>query len=539
MRRFHPARLAGVAAACLAWLGVAGCQPGSSGPPRGLAVTDGQPEGPRGGPPTVAGQQLPPPDSPEVQQFVEAQNKFALALYARFAVQATDSNLVMSPFAVTESLALLRRGAGGATGKELADKLGLALPPDRLALALAAIDYDIRGSLVRTTPAAPRLGLQVTEENKALVITDVVPGSPAAAAGLAKGQVIVAVDGRAVATVADYLRETDRVQPGLIRVEVRFGQNSTTAYRLRPSNAAAPFGAPSQYAVLNGLWGRPGVGFRPEFLGPARDFFQATVEEAAFNNPAAAQATINDWFKRETDGRVPQFLASPPDPGTALLPTSGLHLSAVWKFPFDPQNTGVAQFDGRGKRLRSRVLVGSFPRLRNYKTTGVEVVELPLAGGDVVMCVFLPDPPADHSDGLPAFEKGLTYEKLVKLLGGLKERSVRVQLPRFEASGVVELAKAMQDLGATQAFSPQADFSGLTEQKGVRLGSVMHRAAVKVDESGVNDPGPGEFTGPVSPSNVFTANRPFLFVIRHIPTGAILHIGRVVAPEEAKAPGAD
>jgi len=87
------------------------------------------------------------------------------------------------------------------------------------------------------------------------------------------------------------------------------------------------------------------------------------------------------------------------------------------------------------------------------------------------------------------------------------------------------------------AFSGSADFSGMTSNKDLFIGDVIHKAFVSVDETGTeaaaatavvmvtSAPGPK----PKEPVTV-TIDRPFIFLIRDIETGAILFIGRVVNP---------
>jgi serpin B len=66
---------------------------------------------------------------------------------------------------------------------------------------------------------------------------------------------------------------------------------------------------------------------------------------------------------------------------------------------------------------------------------------------------------------------------------------------------------------------------------------VLHKAFVEVDEKGTEAAAAtavviGLTSMPVEPEQpkVFRADRPFLFLIRHNPSGAILFMGRVMDP---------
>jgi serpin B len=89
-----------------------------------------------------------------------------------------------------------------------------------------------------------------------------------------------------------------------------------------------------------------------------------------------------------------------------------------------------------------------------------------------------------------------------------------------------------------QAFQRgKADFSGMiVGDLPVSLARVRQQATVVVDEEGAEAAavadvkGKAKGKGPRSEWVTFRADRPFLFLIRHRDTGAILFLGRVTNP---------
>ena len=78
-----------------------------------------------------------------------------------------------------------------------------------------------------------------------------------------------------------------------------------------------------------------------------------------------------------------------------------------------------------------------------------------------------------------------------------------------------------------------ADFSGITGDRSLVIGSVEHEAWVKVNEEGVEAAaatGMGFDTAGVGAEGEFRVDRPFLFLIRDTTTGSILFLGRVADP---------
>jgi serpin B len=115
-----------------------------------------------------------------------------------------------------------------------------------------------------------------------------------------------------------------------------------------------------------------------------------------------------------------------------------------------------------------------------------------------------------------AFEGMLDAESVQAILEDVEARQVSLSMPRFEFDSDFSLKEALAALGMPDAFTSAADFSGMTGTRELFISEVIHKAFVSVDEEGT----------PVE----FTADRPFLFLIRDNPTGTILFVGRVVDP---------
>ena len=92
-------------------------------------------------------------------------------------------------------------------------------------------------------------------------------------------------------------------------------------------------------------------------------------------------------------------------------------------------------------------------------------------------------------------------------------------------------------MGMVDAFSAdRADFSGMTDATDLKIDAVVHKAFIKVDEEGTEAAAAtGVSVGitsvqPESKPIEMRIDRPFIFVIRHTTSGAILFMGRVVDP---------
>jgi len=90
-------------------------------------------------------------------------------------------------------------------------------------------------------------------------------------------------------------------------------------------------------------------------------------------------------------------------------------------------------------------------------------------------------------------------------------------------------------MGMPVAFTDDADFSGMTGKRELFISDVVHKAFVAVDEAGTEAAAAtavivGVTSVPVEPPVQVIVDRPFIFLIRDIDTGAILFLGRVLDP---------
>jgi serpin B len=85
-------------------------------------------------------------------------------------------------------------------------------------------------------------------------------------------------------------------------------------------------------------------------------------------------------------------------------------------------------------------------------------------------------------------------------------------------------------MGMEHVFDEGADFSGITLEKPFFIEDALHKASVDVDEAGTEAAAATVVSFAKGGSALFNADHPFLFLIRHNPTGAILFLGRVANP---------
>lgn len=254
--------------------------------------------------------------------------------------------------------------------------------------------------------------------------------------------------------------------------------------------------------------------------------------------PQAARDVINAWVKARTEGRIPHLLA-PADvtPTSRLVLVNALYLKAPWAVPFDARMTEPGTFhraDGSIVTVPTMWDARLFDGLAYAAGTNWRAAELPYAGGQLAMTIIVPD-------RLSTFETTMTANSLARIVASLKVQPVVIGLPKFSIDRRTKLAPILTAMGMPLAFDPvAADFTGIANPAvtggwPLFIKQVTHQANIDVDENGTVASAAtavemGIGSGPPPKHVEFHVDRPFLFLIRDVPTGAVLFMGRVGDP---------
>ncbi len=275
--------------------------------------------------------------------------------------------------------------------------------------------------------------------------------------------------------------------------------------------------------VADRLWSRSGIAFKPDFLALLRDSYGSPLEMVDFAHaPGAARDTINQWIATQTHGHISEVLADDDvTPDTRLVLTNAVYFKGTWEKPFPPYATRPRAFGGRFD-VPMMAQVEAFDYARDGD---IQIIELPYRG-DLSMVVVLPD----GADDLPAVERkiALTYTAWV---AALRTTYLGLWLPRWKTSSPLDLGTPLKAAGMRLAFTPAADFSGMSDAP-LFIAKVVQEAFIDVNEFGTEGAAATAvemLEGGLGPPTLFHADHPFLYLIRDRKTGAVLFLGRVAS----------
>jgi serpin B len=284
--------------------------------------------------------------------------------------------------------------------------------------------------------------------------------------------------------------------------------------------------------IVNEIWAQEGYSFLPEYLDLLARNYGAGLRGVDFEEePQAARRTVNRWVSDQTEGRIEELLPEGAvDSLTRLVLTNAIYFKAAWKYPFEEDLTRERMFYLLDGKEISVPMMQATEHLRYAEGKGYQVVELPYVEEAVSMVVLLP-----QEGEFETFESALDPDRLEAILAELERQNVNLVMPTFEFDSRHQLSGILADLGMEDAFSPEkADFSGMDGGRSLYIQGVLHKAFVSVDEAGTEAAAAtgvvvGTTSAPAEPVEI-TVNRPFVFLIRDIPTGSILFVGRVMDP---------
>jgi serpin B len=287
-----------------------------------------------------------------------------------------------------------------------------------------------------------------------------------------------------------------------------------------------------EISIASALWGQTGMAFEAPFLQQLDGLYGAPLRRIDFGDTAAARRAINHWVAEATRRKIRDIVPEGlPMPDTRLALANAIYFKAQWAETFSERATKEAPFFAADGSSNDLPFMRKIERYGYGETEAAQALELDYRGRTTSMVVLLPK----ARDGLPALESALTTGRLEFSDFAIARSQVDVHLPKFEFTRALDLTTTLERMGMTNAFDPtNADFSRMTKAEKLVIGAVLHKAFVGVDENGTEAAAAtvvlvlkGRAMGPDANPVVFRANHPFLFLIRHKPTGTILFMGRL------------
>lgn len=281
-----------------------------------------------------------------------------------------------------------------------------------------------------------------------------------------------------------------------------------------------------------------------EFTECCKKYYDADAALVDYKNDfETARKQINAWVEEKTNKKIQDLLPSGSlNALTRATLVNAIYFKGLWGSQFKKEHSFPSKFflSENEEHDVEMMFQNSKFKLTDHKDLQCQLLEMPYEGDEMAMVVILPK----KISGLEDLEDKLTYESLQKMLTsvhGARPMKVEVTMPKFCMTREIELKDMMTLMGMAEMFDEEkADFSGITDgPEKLYVSKIYHKAFVDVNEEGTEA---AAATAAIMmnrmmmprPTPSFTVDHPFLFVITHCKSGAVLFLGKVTKPESAK-----
>lgn len=303
-------------------------------------------------------------------------------------------------------------------------------------------------------------------------------------------------------------------------------------------------------STANALWIQKDFSLLKDYTDLIKQYYGGEAKNLDFiTETEKSRQTINDYIEEQTNDKIKDLIPGGMlDSMTRLVLTNAIYFKGTWQWEFDKSDTSEQNFFITPENsVKTQMMFMDPEKARfNYADTGkLQILELPYKGDKLSMLILLPKQGQSYD-----FETGemitfdntlddieLSIGKLNEYKSQMKETKMdRIYLPKFEFDTKYFMKEILINLGINDAFDIiSADFSGITGDKDLYIGDVIHQAFVAVDEKGTEAAAATAVIMKTTASmstNIFRADHPFIFLIQDKETGLILFMGRMNDPSE-------
>ncbi|XP_060771739.1 alpha-1-antitrypsin homolog [Neoarius graeffei] len=269
--------------------------------------------------------------------------------------------------------------------------------------------------------------------------------------------------------------------------------------------------------------------FKPldNFLNDLQHFYHTEAFSVDFSKPEVAVQEVNKFIAKKTKDTITDMIESL-DPETIMVLISYIYFKGKWEKPFLEEATHKTNFHvDENTKVTVDMMRAKDDRYKIYTSKNITLIKLQYSG-NASMVIILP------SEGkMEELEKHITKEQLNGWLDKVRQRSLDLYVPKFSISASASLRDTLEEMGIVNAFSDTANFSAISENIGLKVSKVLHKAVLSVDEKGTEAVGvtTAELVPRAGPLHI-KINRPFLVFIVEESVKSILFMGKIINPAE-------
>jgi len=286
--------------------------------------------------------------------------------------------------------------------------------------------------------------------------------------------------------------------------------------------------------IANGIWAQKEYPILEQYSDLVKASYNSEFSNSNFldkNECEKVRKEINSWVESRTNNKIEELIKSGElSELTRLVLINAIYFYGDWISPFTSANTFPHDFFASDKSVIEVKMMHQKNIFNYYEDANLKALELPYAGNKASMIIFLPN----EKNGIQKVERLLDYQYYNSVISSFNSCKVGLFLPKIKLSEEVSLKNILAKMGMPIAFSAGADFTGISNDRGLFISDVKHVSFISVDEKGTEAAAATEilFVGAAPDFNIklFIADHPFILCIKDNATGTILFMGKIVNP---------
>jgi serine protease inhibitor len=280
--------------------------------------------------------------------------------------------------------------------------------------------------------------------------------------------------------------------------------------------------------IANSVWVEKRLIVKQPFITELQTWYKAEAREIDVTDPGAVDI-VNGWIAEKTHDKIVDMLDYL-DPDLAMLLINAVYFNGKWRYQFDKADTQEEPFYVTPSDSKTVSIMHQKENLKYAKTSNSAIVELPYGQGNYTMVVVLPDENVTTNEVADALTPAIWNEWMALLADNTPE--IELSMPRFKYKYKRLLNNDLIDLGMGIAFTPDADFSNISDQS-LMISRVVHQTFIETNEEGTEAAAATvvEIVNTSMPITIqVNIDHPFLYFIRETSTGTVIFEGRVSDP---------
>lgn len=274
--------------------------------------------------------------------------------------------------------------------------------------------------------------------------------------------------------------------------------------------------------IANSMWINEDSQVYEDYVEYVKKNFDADVTYTAFDNEAVK--AINSWVNDETDGMIPSIIRDL-DSDERLMLINAITFVGTWDQEYKPHMITDGTFQSGFGAEETCTYLNSYEKwfVYNDNCTGF------IKDYDDDKYAFMAILPDDENIDINEFMAQMTADDYWDLWDNMEKRTLAVKMPEFKSEYEKSLIDTLMQMGMTDAFGLNADFSNISVED-IYISSVFQKAYIEVNRDGTK--AAAVTVGATQSASVcevtyIELTRPFAYAIVDKDTGLPVFLGTV------------